>query len=308
MRDIIVVGASAGGIEALKRLTRALPEDFSASVFVVLHVAPDRTSILPKILGKESRLPVNFAQDKEPIQPGNILIAPPDYHILLERDHVQVISGPREHFARPAINPLFRSAAQAHGERVIGVILSDRLDDGVAGLWEIKRRGGVAVVQDPAEAEHPSMPSSALENVEVDHIADMAAMPALLSRLIMEGGQMEQKTNEALQAPEGRPVDVTCPDCRGGLREYHFGPLTEYRCRVGHAHSALSMVWTHREAQERALWAALVALEEGATLSRHLADSFGKEAYAREAEDQARHAETLKSLILSIRDFNPSGT
>jgi two-component system, chemotaxis family, protein-glutamate methylesterase/glutaminase len=307
MRDIVVVGASAGGIQALKRLAAGLPEDFPASMFIVLHMASDRTSILPQILSKETKLPVTFAQEKEPIRAGHIFIAPPNYHLLIEQDHMHLASGPREHFSRPAINPLFRSAAHAYGGRVIGVILSGRLDDGVAGLWEIKRRGGLAVVQDPAEAEHPSMPASALENVEVDYTVEIGAMPPLLSRLVMEDGQMEQKTMEAGQAQEGDPVDLTCPDCRGGLREYHFGKVVEYRCRVGHAHSPLSMIWNHREAQERALWAALVALEEGATLSTHLAGSLGKEAYAREAEDKARHAETLKALIMSIKDFNPPG-
>src|SRR5688500_4101116 len=181
MRNIIVVGASSGGIEALKELTAGLPAELDASVFIVLHTLPTAPSILPQILAKESPLPVSFAQDKEPIRRGHIYVAPPNYHLLVERDHLHVTSGPREHFSRPSINPLFRSAAYPHQQRVIGVILTGQLDDGVAGLWEIKRRGGVAVVQDPSEALYPSMPLNALKNVEVDHTAAIRDMPALLS-------------------------------------------------------------------------------------------------------------------------------
>lgn len=288
----------------MKEVTGGLPRDFAPSIFIVLHMAPYRPSILPEILSRESRLPVRFALNKEPIVPGHIYIAPPDRHLLVERDHLHVTSGPREHFSRPAVNPLFRSAAQAYGDRVIGVILSGQLDDGVAGLWEIKRQGGLAVVQDPADAAYPSMPASALENIEVDHAVSIAEMPALLSRLVLEDSEMKPAVLD--ETPEGiHPVDITCPDCRGGLSAYRYGPVTEYRCRVGHAHSAASMTAPHREAQERALWAALVALEEGSVLSRHLADSGRNETYAREAEDKARHAETLRALITNMQDSEP---
>lgn len=302
MRNIIVIGASSGGIEALKELTAGLPAALEASVFIVLHMLPTSTSILPQILGKGSPLPVSFAQDKEPIRSGHIYVAPPNYHLLVERDHLHVTSGPREHFSRPSINPLFRSAAYAHQHRVIGVILTGQLDDGVVGLWEIKRHGGLAVVQEPAEALYPSMPLNALKNVEVDHAVAIRDMPALLSRLVLEDGKMQRG---AVEKEKGNPIDITCPDCRGALTQYRFGPITEYRCRVGHAHSPLSIVNTHRETQERALWAAVVALEEGVTLSKQLADTTGSQAYVREAEDKARHAEALKALIANIKYSDP---
>jgi two-component system, chemotaxis family, protein-glutamate methylesterase/glutaminase len=299
MHNIIVIGASSGGIEALKELTAGLPSRLEASVFIVLHTLPTTPSILPQILAKGSQLPVRLAQDGEPIRNGRIYIAPPDYHLLLERDHLHLTSGPREHFSRPSINPLFRSAAHTHRENVIGVILTGQLDDGVAGLWEIKRHGGIAVVQDPTEALYPSMPLNAIDNVEIDFTVAIADMPALLSRLVVEDGKMQEGLIEKEQ--DGRPVDVTCPDCRGGLRQYQFGQITEFRCRVGHAHSLLSMTETHRETQERALWAAIVALEEGAILSKQLADATGSHAYVTEAEDKTRHAATLKDFITSTK-------
>lgn len=303
MRDIIVIGASSGGIEALKELTGGLPAEFAASVFIVLHMLPTASSILPQILARGSPLPVSFAQDKEPIRTGRIYIAPPNYHLLIEHNHLHVTSGPREHFSRPSINPLFRSAAYAYQDRVIGIILTGQLDDGAAGLWEIKRHGGVAVVQNPAEALYPSMPLNALKNVEVDHTVDVRDMSVLLSRLILEDGRMQQGLLEKEQ--EGSAVEITCPDCRGSLKQYRFGSITEYRCRVGHAHSPLSIVNTHRATQERALWAAVVALEEGAMLLKQLADTTGSQAYMREAEDKAKHAEALKAFIASIKYADP---
>jgi two-component system, chemotaxis family, protein-glutamate methylesterase/glutaminase len=305
MRDIIVIGSSSGGVHALKELTASLPADLPASIFIVLHMLPTSASILPEILGQKSLLPVSFAKNNEPIRARRIYIAPPDYHLLVERDHMHVVSGPREHLSRPGINPLFRSAAQSHRGRVIGVILTGQLDDGVAGLWEIKRQGGVAVVQSPVEAQYPSMPLNAINNVAVDHTVKIPDMPALLSQLVLEDGKMKHIT-ETDEEHEGDPVDITCPDCRGPLKQYRFGPITEFRCLVGHAHSALSLTHTHREAQERALWAALVALEEGAKLSKQLADSTDSQAYQREAEEKSKHAEVLKAFITDIKFSGPS--
>ena len=304
MRDIIAIGASSGGIQALKELTAGLPADLPASIFIVVHMLPTAASILPDILGKRSALPVAFAKNDEPIRAQHIYVAPPDYHLLVERDHMHVVSGPREHFSRPSINPLFRSAAQSFGSRVIGIILTGQLDDGVAGLWEIKRRGGVAVVQSPAEAQFPSMPLNAIKNVDVDHTIEISGIPALLSQLVLEDQKMKHVT-EAGEEQDGDPVDITCPDCRGPLKQYRFGPIAEFRCLVGHAHSALSLANAHQEAQERALWAALVALEEGALLSKQLADSTDSQAYRRDAAEKSKHAEVLKAFISDIKFSDP---
>jgi two-component system chemotaxis response regulator CheB len=169
-RDIIVVGASAGGVEALQSLAGTLPADLPAAVFVVLHVAPRSKSFLPALLNAAGPLRASHASNGMSIEPGRIYVAPPDHHLIVERDHVQLGLGPRENHQRPCINVTFRSAAVAHGPRVAAVVLTGQLDDGTAGLWDVKRQGGVAIVQHPEEAAFPSMPLSALRDVEVDHV------------------------------------------------------------------------------------------------------------------------------------------
>ena len=184
--DIIVVGASAGGVEALTSLVRDLPPDLPAAVFVVLHFPPHATSMLPAILNRAGTLPAHHAEDGEAIAHGHIYVAPPDRHLLVEQGVVRVVADPRENGHRPAIDPLFRSAARAHGRRVAGVVLSGTLDDGTAGLQAVKTGGGVAIAQDPTEALYPGMPLSAVENVAVDRVLPVAAIAAYLVQLARE--------------------------------------------------------------------------------------------------------------------------
>ena len=184
--DIVVVGASAGGVEALTNLVAALPADLPASLFVVLHVPATGTSTLPDILSRSGPLPASHAKDGEPIEQGRVYVAPPDHHLLLRDDHVHLARGPRENGHRPAVDPLFRSAAWEHSTRVVGVVLSGALDDGTAGLLAIKARGGVAVVQQPEDALYAGMPNNAIEHVEVDHVLPAAAIAGMLARLAAE--------------------------------------------------------------------------------------------------------------------------
>jgi len=179
-RDIIVVGASAGGIEAITQVTSALPADFPAAMLVVVHLPPWHESDLARIIDNRSNIPARQASGGEPIEPGNIYVAAPDQHMLVEHDRIQLWRGPRENRSRPAINPLFRSAAVAYGPRVAGVILTGVLDDGSAGLWWVKHFGGAAVVQDPADAQFPDMPHNALKYVTADHVVRLSAMGPLL--------------------------------------------------------------------------------------------------------------------------------
>lgn len=204
-RDIIVVGASAGGVEALSQLARGLPEDLSISMFVVLHMPAGGVSALAHILDRAGPLSSSQARDGESIATGHIYVAPPDHHLLVRRGHVALVRGPRVNSHRPAVDPLFRSAARAYGPRVVGVVLSGALDDGTAGLLAVKMRGGVAVVQSPDDALFSGMPSSALDIVEVDHCVPVAEIPPLLSSLAR---QQIDETRRTLRSSVARSKDT----------------------------------------------------------------------------------------------------
>ena len=185
-RSLIVVGASAGGVQALTRLVGGLPADLPATVVVVLHVPSTGSSVLSAILDRHGELPATPASQGARLLPGRIYVAPPDHHVLVGDGELLLDRGPKHNGHRPAIDPLFESAAHALGAGVIGVILSGTRDDGTAGLGEIKRRGGLAVVQDPDDAAYPSMPENALERVDVDHVVDLEGMGALLTSLVSD--------------------------------------------------------------------------------------------------------------------------
>lgn len=303
--DIIVAGASAGGIEALKQVVRRLPADLPAAVFVVVHVFPRSKSLLPEILSGVSKNPVLHAEDGMEIRPGHIYVAPPDHHLMVEQGHMHLSRGPKEQHQRPCINVTFRSAAAVYGARVIGVVLTGQLDDGAAGLWEIVRQGGLAVVQNPEEADFPSMPLSALREVEVSYTVRLAEMGQLLAQLTGSGKP------EAVPAKEGTEMepeltDLTCPDCRGTIWRVRKGRFCEYRCRVGHSYSPKSMLAEHFLAQEKALWAAIVALEEGASLSKQLIGQLEPElqgSLEEEAQDRLQQASELRRLLEQRKSF-----
>jgi two-component system chemotaxis response regulator CheB len=272
-RDIVVIGASAGGVEALKRLCQGLPADFPAAVFIVQHLAPEGQSLLPGILQRCSPLPVFAAKDGEPVLPGRITVGVPDRHLLL-RDGVALLRrGPEENRSRPAINALFRSAAVAYGGRVIGVVLTGLLDDGADGLIVIKKAGGISVVQDPADAEWPSMPQNAINNDHVDHILPLAAMPGQLAILVGEdAGASPPLPNEVLTealiaerdmgmtlepATPGKPSVLSCPQCGGVLNEIDAGGQIRFRCQVGHGFTPDGLAEAQRSGLEYALAVAI---------------------------------------------------
>ena len=319
LHDIIVVGASAGGVEALVELARGLPEDFPAAIFVVLHIPANSTSILSKILDRAGPLPAAPANDYEAIKPGRIYVAQSDCHLLVKRDHVRLTRGPKENSRRPAIDPLFRTAARYYGRRVIGVVLSGTLDDGTAGLLSIKSRGGVAVVQDPDDALYSSMPRSALENVEVDYCLPVKDIPSLLVRLANEqveeegefpvSEEMEQETDIAEwdlatmkeQSRPGDPSRYTCPECHGVLFEMDEAGLLRFRCRVGHAYSAETLMSEQSLSLEAALWAALRSLEENVALTQRMAERMRERGNRRSAERFDEQAEELQARVSVIR-------
>jgi two-component system, chemotaxis family, protein-glutamate methylesterase/glutaminase len=308
--DIIVIGASAGGVQALAEVVEGLPEDLPAAVFTTIHLGAGR-SALPEILTRSGRLPAGHPVHGEPIRRGRIYVAPPDRHLQVGSGHLLVARGPRENGTRPAIDVLFRSAAQTYGPRVVGVVLTGNLDDGTAGLLEVKARGGITVVQDPAEADYPGMPQNALQSVPVDYVAPLAEIGALLARLAREPAAESAHpvagTGELLgESGEdfGKPSGFTCPDCGGGLWEWQEGELTRYRCRTGHAFSPESLAAEQEGALDTALWVALRALEENADLSRRMANRMrdrglatAVERYLARVDEAERHAEVLRALL-----------
>lgn len=321
-RDLVVVGASAGGVEALRSLVAGLPRDFPACVLIVLHVPPSSPSALPAILSRIGTLPVRHAREGDTLVPGTVLVAAPDHHLIVYDGAVTLSRGPQENGHRPAIDVLFRSAARAKGAGVVGVILSGALDDGSAGMVAIAQRGGGCVVQDFSEALHDSMPRSAATAVPDATVASVADMPTLLKRLLAElvpdeapsklmmmETAMADMDPEAMHEPDrpGRPSGYACPDCHGALFEIEEGPLVRFRCRVGHAWSAESLAARQTADLESALWMALRSLEEKAALNRQQvvrAIDRGHDLTARKLESDAdeavRAAELLRGLIATI--------
>ena len=287
-RDVLVIGASAGGVEALRELVSGLPGDFPAAVLIVLHLPARTRSALPHILERAGSLPAKQAEDRDELLPGRLLVAAPDQHLIIADHSVTLSRGPVENGHRPAVDVLFRSAALVHGARVVGIVLSGALDDGTAGLAAIRSRGGIGVVQDPKEALHPSMPRCAIEGAAPEHVVRVAEMPELLVRLAEEeidpaqvlppSALMEVETamagldGKAYDTPDrpGHPSGYSCPDCSGGLFVIDEDDVLRFRCRVGHAWTAESLVSQQSSAMETALWMALRGLEEKASLTRDM--------------------------------------
>jgi two-component system, chemotaxis family, protein-glutamate methylesterase/glutaminase len=316
-RDIVVMGASAGGVETLAELMSGLPAEFPAAIFVVLHLLPTGHSVLPEILDRAGPLPATTAQNGEEIDRGRIYVAPPDRHLLLLAGKVRLSNGPRENGHRPALDPLFRSAARAYRERVIAVVLSGSLDDGTAGLRLVKRMGGATVAQDPEDALYSSMPASAVANKAADHVAPLAEIPALLSDLVdtsieMVAGPFPDLEDLDPAEPDrsdddptaGDLTGLTCPECGGALWE-HLDPdgYVRFKCHVGHAYSPDSLETAQSEGLEMAMWSALRTLEERGDLFRRLARRSGMSARHRfeaKAEEVAHHADLLRQSIVRL--------
>ncbi|MBN8229579.1 chemotaxis protein CheB [Corallococcus macrosporus] len=318
--DILVIGASTGGVEALSLLVRHLPRDLAATVMVVLHVSSQHRSYLPEILTRSGPLPAHHPQDGERLEQGRIYVAPNDRHLLVESGCVRVVKGPKENGHRPAVDPLFRSAASAYGPRVVGVVLTGALDCGTSGLLAVKKEGGVAVVQDPRDAFCPDMPRSALEFVAVDHCVSMDEMAPLLTQLVSRPvpararKRSRQVENEvkvmkvdipSMEDPPApleyaKPSHFSCPDCGGVLFELEEEGLLRFRCRTGHAYTGEALAGSQQHHLDAALWAALRALEESASLSRRMAARARERNHLRSADrfdERARAAEAQVELL-----------
>lgn len=332
MPKIVVIGGSAGSINVLKTILGGLPEDFPAAVLVATHIGA-RESMLPRILERCSALPVRHALQGEPIVAGNVLVAPADLHLTVamdgERTFAKLTRGPKENHARPAIDPLFRSAAAAARSDAIAVLLSGFLDDGTVGLQAIKACGGIAVVQDPGDAEAPDMPASALQHASIDFVrsADdiastlvelVGAAPGLAagrtgagraSWIAVENRMLEELSEMADLDQIGARVPLTCPECGGSLWEIHQSHPTRYRCHTGHAFTGKVLEALQRGEVEDALWAAVRALHEQERLFRQLhrkppahpgarpSPDDPRDEYLSRAEQAGEHAQVLRELI-----------
>ncbi len=309
--NVIVVGTSAGGVEALRQLNKHLPPDLNASVFVVMHIGTE--TMLPQILSNCGNLPAAVAEHQKRYKRGCIYCAPAHYHLSI-KDHMTLLSrGPRENGHRPAFDVLFRSAARVHRSNVVGVVLSGGRDDGSAGLYAIKARGGIAIVQDPAEALTPNMPRNALEMVDVDFCLPVRQISHVLVQLVNGratnvtelpngGTSMEDHAtaDRPTSEPPGSQVPLTCPECDGPLYEVKDGELAHFQCFVGHRFSPDGLSEQHTEALERALWIAIRKLKERAVLHQNLMEKKRNkgedELFQRFEESVATTKEDLKLL------------
>jgi two-component system chemotaxis response regulator CheB len=321
VRDVVVVGASAGGVQVLLDLAAALPGQFPACVLVVLHVGAHR-SLMPELMSARGPLRASHPEDGQPLQPGMIFVAPPDHHMLVDDGLIRLTRGAKENHARPAIDPLFRTAALACGPRVVGVLLSGRLDDGTAGLQAIKRCGGLAVVQDPDDAEQPEMPRSAMVHVDVDACVPGAQIGQVLADLVRRpaaapapGAPREIALDQAVSVGAGDPMEnlnalgkpsrFACPECSGVLWELEDTQPRRYRCHTGHGFTLRSLAHTQQEAFDEALWGAMRALQEREALLRALAEEprdgsdSARDELISQAERTAVHGEQLRNMIES---------
>lgn len=301
---VIVIGASAGGVEALKDLVPQFPENLPVPIFITLHLFNRSETILPEILRSAGPLPVKHPSRDEPTLPGHIYVAPPDRHLILSPGSVTLGHGPKENLQRPCINVMFRSAAEAYGPNAIGVLLTGMLDDGASGLWEIKKRGGVAVVQDPQEAAYASMPVSAIRGFGVDHILRIRQMGPLLEHLVSGGAKVNGRENvsESPSSPDDSQCHQSCPECGGVMTEWRHGLLYEYHCHIGHRFGLKTMIAEKTELVERMLSGANAQTEELIELltrAQPSSDPAVSASIAQEIESCREQVRTLRQLMES---------
>lgn len=314
---LIVVGSSAGGMQALRRLAAQLPADLPAPVFIVTHMSPDTTGeALVRAVDEAGPLPCRHAENDERFEDGRIYVAPPDRHMLIQADRILITKGARENRSRPAIDPLFRSAAVAYGNRVIGVILTGYLDDGTSGMMAIKRCGGVCIAQDPDDADHADMPRSVIVNVGVHHCLPISGMGPLLTELarskqaprtpppedVVIEARIARRVLSDLPSVEalGDQVPFNCPDCGGVLWKMKEGDGLRYRCHTGHAFTSAVLLAVQSEKIEETLWTALRMFEERQNLLATMnarGDGKSSSALSERANDAQVHIDRIRDML-----------
>lgn len=303
LRKLIVIGTSAGGVEALMKFVKSLPGDLRAAVCVTIHQSPSGQALLANLLARHSILPVSYAEDNSPIESGHIYLAPPDKHLRIRANRMHLDRGPRENSSRPAIDPLFRSAAREFDGDTIGVILSGSLDDGTAGLAQVKLCGGTTIVQDPEDALFRGMPESAISKVEVDHVVPLDELTSLLVKLCATEVKREVKM-DLDSSSDDSPACYICPECGGPLREKRMADGTHFECLVGHRLTA-DWLWNDQSRNiETVLWTAVRTLKERADFAKRLAEQSKlrghdriADRYFEECEIALRDSMAIESLI-----------
>jgi len=321
--DIIVIGSSAGGVQALKELVRSFPKDLAASIFIVQHLAADHVSLLPQILSNQGPLPAVHPKDGELIRQGTIYVAQPDHHLVIDDKHILVKRGPKENNFRPSIDALMRSAAYWYGPRVIGVVLTGYLNDGTSGLWSVKQFGGMTVIQSPSDAIHPDMPRNVLEYVDVDYNLPLSEIGPLLNSLVQSlvtsSNQQDELLKTRIKAETeiaaqqnalakginkmGEKTDLTCPECGGALTGIVEGNAVRYRCHTGHGFSSMALWTSIAENVEIKLWQSLRSIEEGILFLEQSATRFEIQGNQPDADVLFQKADLLKLRSKILLDY-----
>ena len=309
---------------ALQELVASLPVDFKAPIFIVQHLSPTSTSLMPQILSRAGSLRAVHPKDGDPIEEGHIYLAPPDHHMLVEEDRILIKRGPKENRFRPSIDALFRSAAYNYGSRVIGIVLTGLLNDGTSGMWSVKRLGGLGIIQQPQDAAYPSMPTSVLEYVAVDYISPLTDIGPLLCQLTQEQvlptpeipmDELDRLKLEVSIAAQGDGFNMgilkmgelsplTCPECSGVLVRFDENHLIRYRCHTGHAFTASALLSEVTKSVEDSLWKTLRGLEETIILleqsNKHFAEVGNitvADQFLKKSQETQETAQSIRKLI-----------
>lgn len=326
---IVVIGASAGGLDALSEMVQGLQNGNDVAYCIVLHLS--RKGIGDFVVHRLSlvtTIPCSMAKDGDSIESNHIYVARPNQHMLVKDGKIKLGAGPEENRWRPSIDVLFRSAAVAYSSHSIGIILSGLLDDGTSGMWAIKRSGGACIVQDPEQAEYPDMPVSVMNNMEVDHVLTLADMGFAVSKIIATA-PAEKKEVPAEVIAESKIAEHTavgiddvqklnvvqslfaCPDCGGGLWETQNDIIKRYRCHIGHAYTERDLILKQSETAGATLWVALRMMEERKHLLRKLEVDSQKKGYASltsnnvEKQDElGRHIDKLKEILFDLQNHD----
>jgi two-component system chemotaxis response regulator CheB len=317
---VVAVGASAGGVEALRQLVSDLPADLAACVLVTVHIGPTARSTLPEILARDGRLPASHASDGQPLRENTIVVAPPNRHLVVEAGSARLDAGPKVNRHRPSVDVMFTSAARWAGPGTVAMVLSGLLDDGAVGAASVHQAGGAVFVQDPADARFAGMPRAAraaVPTATTARIAEMAELlvPAIRSRPLdrrradLEQGDTAMSMADSadpsyLSARETRLTRLGCPDCQGSLAQVDLPTISYFRCHVGHQWSPQTLAAAQTEAAENKLWAATAAMDEQAALRRHLANGTGSEG---DLAEHDRAAQRATDMATSLRDLLEDG-